>query len=124
MRVVDIVRHRLRSMIHPGAVDRDLDEELQLHVERLVEEHIEAGMSPLEAREAARREFGGVQIVEECRDARRVAWIGNAWQDVRYGVRLMTRAPAFAAAVVLTITLGIGATTAMFSIVYSVLLQP
>ncbi len=124
MRVIDILHRRLRSLIRPGAADRELDEELQLHIDRLVEEHIEAGMSPAEAREAARREFGGVQIVEECRDARRVMWISNAWQDARYGARLMTRSPGFAAAVILTVTLGIGATTAMFSIVYSVLLQP
>ena len=124
MRVIDILRRRLRALIRADAADRELDEELQLHVDRLVEEHIAAGMSPGEAREAARREFGGVQIVEACRDARRVIWIGNAWQDARYGVRLMTRAPGFAAAVILTVTLGIGATTAMFSVVYSVVLQP
>jgi len=124
MRVIDILRRRLRALIRADAADRELDEELQLHVDRLVEEHIAAGMSPGEAREEARREFGGVQIVEACRDARRVMWIGNAWQDARYGVRLMTRAPGFAAAVILTVTLGIGATTAMFSVVYSVVLQP
>ncbi len=90
MRVIDILHSRLRALVRPGTADRELDEELQLHVDRLVEEHIAAGMSPGEAREAARREFGGVQIVEACRDARRVMWIGNAWQDVRYGVRLMT----------------------------------
>ena len=124
MRVIHILRRRLRALLRPDAADRELDEELQLHVDRLVEEHIEAGMSPAEARAAARREFGGVQIVEACRDARRVMWIGNAWQDARYGVRLMTRAPGFAAAVILTVALGIGATTAMFSVVYSVVLQP
>jgi putative ABC transport system permease protein len=124
MRVIDILQRRLRSLFRPGAADRELDEELRLHIDRLVEEHIEAGMSPAEAREAARREFGGVQIFEECRDARRVMWIANAWQDARYGVRLMTRAPGFAVAVILTIALGIGATTTMFSITYGVVLQP
>ena len=124
MRVFDILRHRLRALLRSDASDRELDEELQLHVDRLVEEHIAAGMAPGEAREAAHREFGGVQIVEACRDERKVMWIGNAWQDVRYGVRLMTRAPGFAAAVILTVTLGIGATTAMFSVVYGVLLKP
>ena len=63
MRVIDILRRRLRALIRADAADRELNEELQLHVDRLVEEHIAAGMSPGEARQAARREFGGVQIV-------------------------------------------------------------
>ena len=93
--------------------------------ERLAQEHIARGMTPEAAREAARREFGPVtQLVEESRDARGVMWIVNGWHDVRYGVRLMGRAPGFAAAVILTVALGIGATTAMFSVVYGVVLKP
>src|SRR5207247_9077406 len=71
------------------------------------------------------REFGPVvQITEESRDARGVAWVGNAFQDFKYGVRLMRRSPGFAAAATLTVALGIGATTAMFGVVYGVLLEP
>src|SRR2546425_263712 len=82
-------------------------------------------MSPSAARTAALREFGGVQqVMEASRDARGVAWIGNLLHDIKYGVRLMTRTPGFAAAAILTVALGIGATTAMFSVVYGVLLQP
>jgi putative ABC transport system permease protein len=82
-------------------------------------------MAPDAARAAARREFGPVtQIVEESRDARGVMWVANAWNDLKYGVRLMRRGPGFVVAAILTVALGIGATTAMFSVVYGVLLQP
>src|SRR2546428_4437791 len=82
-------------------------------------------MSPSAARTVALREFGGVQqVMEESRDARGVAWIGNLLHDIKYGVRLMTRTPGFAAAAILTVALGIGATTAMFSVVYGVVLKP
>jgi putative ABC transport system permease protein len=74
---------------------------------------------------AAQREFGPVtQIVEESRDARGVMWVSNAWNDLKYGVRLLHRSPGFVIAAILTVALGTGATTAMFSVVYGVLLQP
>jgi putative ABC transport system permease protein len=116
---------RARALWRGDAVDRELAEEMRAHLEQLTQEHVARGMTVEEAREAARRTFGPVtQLVEESRDARGVMWIANGWHDMRYGVRLMTRAPGFAAAVVLTVALGIGATTAMFSVVYGVVLQP
>ena len=125
MRWLDSLWMRLRSMMRADAVDNELDEEIREHLERLADEHVARGMTREAAREAARREFGPVtQIVEESRDARGIMWASNAWQDLKYGTRLMTRAPGFAAAAILTVALGIGATTAMFSVVYGVVLKP
>ena len=107
------------------AVDHELGDEIGEHLEHLVDENLARGMTLEAAREAARREFGPVtQLIEESRDARGVMWLSNAWQDLKYGVRLMGRAPGFAVAAILTVALGIGATTAMFSVVYGVLLRP
>jgi len=125
MRWIDALRLRVRALVRGGAVDAELQDEIQSHLQQMIEENVAAGMSPADARTAALREFGGVQqVLEESRDARGVAWIGNLLQDIRYGARLMMRAPGFAAAAILTVALGIGATTAMFSVVYGVLLQP
>jgi len=125
MRWLQMLRMRGRALMRSDAVDRELADEMREHFERLVDEHVERGMSPVAARAAARREFGPVtQLIEESREARGVAWVLNLWQDIKYGVRLTTRARAFSAAAILTIALGIGATTTMFSIVYGVVLRP
>src|SRR5262249_29539794 len=107
------------------AVDAELGDEMREHFDRLVGEHRARGVSADAALAAARREFGPMtQLVEASRDARGVASIVAAVQDVEYGLRLMRRAPGFAAAAILTVALGIGASTAMFSVVYGVLLRP
>jgi len=125
MRWVRSLQMRSRALFKSGAVDAELADEMREHFDRLVDEYVARGMTPGQARTAARREFGPVvQLTEASRDARGVAWIGNAIQDFKYGVRLMRRAPAFAAVATLTIALGIGATSAMFSVVYGVLLHP
>jgi putative ABC transport system permease protein len=125
MRLIRMLLMRARALWRADVVDRELAEEMRAHLEQLTQEHVARGMTSEAAREAARRAFGPVtQLVEESRDARGIMWIANGWQDMRYGVRLMTRAPGFAASVILTVALGIGATTAMFSVVYSVVLQP
>jgi len=120
-----IVAIRARALLRFDQVDADLRHEMREHVQRLVEANLARGLTLEAAREAARREFGpDLQLMEEARDARGVMWIVTAAHDLRYGIRLMRRAPGFSVAAMLTVALGIGATTAMFSLVYGILLRP
>ena len=125
MRHFRIWRLRVRALVRGSVLDRDLRDELQAHLDGLISENIAQGDAPDVARDKALRDFGSVvRLTEECRDARRISWFSNALQDFKYGARLLRRAPAFALTAMLTIALGIGATTAMFSVVYSVVLRP
>src|ERR1041385_7534377 len=115
-RIAAIARHR--------TLERDLDEELQHHIELSTQENIAAGMQPEEARYAALRAFGGVeQKKEECRDADRLRWLEDIIQDLRCGLRQFRRNPGFTAIAVLTLALGIGANTAIFSLIDAVMLK-
>lgn len=104
--------------------DRQLDEEIRAHLEMAEEDYRRQGMDPSAARAAARRNFGPVEpMKEEHRQSRPLYWLDTIRQDLRYGLRSLKRNPAFTAAAVVTLALGIGASVAVFSVVYAVLLR-
>ena len=116
---------RIRSLVFGADVDRDLDDELAFHLERQIEANRASGMAPADARAAAIRALGGIdQRKEECRDARGVSAIENLLRDVRIAVRQLARQPAFTAAAVLSLGLGIGANSAIFQLLNALTLRP
>ena len=114
----------LKALFAGRRVEKDLDDEIRFHVEREMEKNVHRGMGPEAARTEALRRFGGVEKTkEEVREADRAFALETVVQDIRYGLRSLRKNPAYAAAAILTLALGIGANTAIFSVVNGVILQ-
>lgn len=125
MRALRSIIARIGGMLTGGRQDAELDEELQAHLELLTQEHQRRGLSREAARQLARREFGGVaQITEAYRDQRGLPFVDTLAQDVRYAFRMWRRAPGFNVVVILVLALGIGANSAMFTVVNVLLFRP
>ena len=116
---------RLKALVRRGQLERQLEEDIRFHIEMETEKNVRAGMTEEEARRAAERAFGRVEDTKESvRDERGVGMIENLMRETRFALRRLRRRPTFTAVVVITLGLGIGATTSIFSVVKSVLLDP
>jgi predicted permease len=120
-----ILLSRLSGTLRKGTLERDMDDELDFHLQMEIAENIRKGMTEEEARFAAQRRFGGVaQIKETYRETRSLPMLQVLWQDLRFGFRMLRRNPGFSSLAVLCLTLGIGANAAVFSWIEGILIRP
>jgi len=125
MSILSDLRFRMKAIFQRRSMDEDLGDELQFHFDKQVEKHRAVGLTDKEARRQARLAFGGQsQVAEDCREARGIGLLESVFRDLGFAVRQMKKSLGFAATAVLTLALGIGGVTAVFSVVYAVLLRP
>ena len=124
MSTIKGARARLRALLRRRAAERDLVDELRFHIEMETEKNIRAGLSAMEARRRALRDFGGVEPTKEAHRDVRGRWLEELVADTRYALRTLRRAPVLAGAAIITLGLGIGANTTIFSAVNAEILRP